>query len=65
MMTYSVTIELVNGTKYYKMGPTELLKFLDALEDTAKRFIEIPSDNIRISMDKIVYVWYRELRNGE
>lgn len=64
-MTYSVTVELVNGTKYYKMSPTELLKFLDGLEDTTKRFIEIPSDNIRISIDKIVYVWYRELRNGE
>lgn len=64
-MRYAVTIELTSGAKFYKMDHMELVKFLENLEDSSKRFIEVPSDNIHISIDKIVYVWYREMRSGE
>ena len=61
-MTFAVTIELTNCTKFYNMNLMELIKFLENLEDKSKRFIEVPSANIHINVDKIVYVWYRELQ---
>lgn len=60
-----VSIETVNETKYYTMSYDDYMDFLYKLEDKSYRFIKIPGTNVVLNSALVVYVYHRDLSEGE
>ena len=60
-----VSIETVNETKYYTMSYDDYMDFLYKLEDKSYRFIKIPGTNVVLNSTLVVYIYHRDLSEGE
>ena len=65
MERFKVSIETVNGTKYYVMSRMELNTLIRDVNSRTNRFVKVPTSDLYYNVDNIVHIYYREMKEGE
>ena len=60
-----VSIETRNGVKYFTMSLVDFDDMMYKIDSHRDTFINIPGSKLFINIDQIIYIYSREIKEGE